>query len=327
MFLSVCSNPQSRPILASSILVSFILLCGFILVSLTVASVTSGINERLKDLELEEGVAPGPAAAAVPRREGEVSSASDVPPPPLQTTGPSGAPVVVPSPSPLINRSLSGVLAAKLTSHGGQQTLLTHREMLLMVLIQLWRKEELYVNTTQPVLDRQESGGAAAGAGTSPSPSRSIQRHLSTRTLEQTNRYCHFKIQSIFLEVVACVLAFRDLDLRSMSIHMRSLTSHPLYKYLLAATIASAALFEILLLERASNDPHRKSSVAALLQVAQLVLQIYFTMDVMAQVLSHYPSCVSFFTERWNQYDLVLILVTWIPTLATGLAIQRYLGE
>lgn len=53
MLLSVCKNPEPRPFLASMMFMSFILLCGFILVSLTVASVTSGINERLKELEVE----------------------------------------------------------------------------------------------------------------------------------------------------------------------------------------------------------------------------------------------------------------------------------
>jgi hypothetical protein len=80
MILSVCTNPQPRPILASVIFISFILLCGFILVSLTVASVTSGINERLKDLEIEEGEQE-PAEGLGAKKSEQVKASSTNEPP------------------------------------------------------------------------------------------------------------------------------------------------------------------------------------------------------------------------------------------------------
>ena len=53
-FLPVCYAPHASPILSSLVFTTFVLLCGFILVSLTVAFVTTGINNKLASLREEE---------------------------------------------------------------------------------------------------------------------------------------------------------------------------------------------------------------------------------------------------------------------------------
>jgi hypothetical protein len=335
MMLSVCQHPEPRPILASVILISFILLCGFILVSLTVASVTSGINERLKELEVEGEEIHQQEAEEGQEQEQEGKGKGG--PQEQNIHGSQSSPAApVPSGQPnhdssmTVQRSFSHLLRGESASRLNPMThlhsnpssatphrsLLTHREMLLMVLIQLWRKEELFLASTQATKSKS--------ARYTPTPAGSADGKRRNQNFNSVStNYCLYRIEAVWVEALACFLAFQAADLRSMSIHMRAMTNHPLYKYLLAATIACAAMIEIVLLE----SDNASTGFKYLLRLSQIFLQIFFTVDVMCQALSHYPSWESYFQQKWNQYDLALILITWIPILATGLAIQKYLGE
>ena len=51
MFMPICHSPRAHPFLAPIFFMSFVVMAGFILVSLTVAVVTSGINDRLEMLK------------------------------------------------------------------------------------------------------------------------------------------------------------------------------------------------------------------------------------------------------------------------------------
>jgi hypothetical protein len=66
MFLPLCRRPEPRPLLSSLVFVTFILVCAFILVSLTLAAVTLGINERINEIksvnEKEDGLPPNPVS-------------------------------------------------------------------------------------------------------------------------------------------------------------------------------------------------------------------------------------------------------------------------
>jgi hypothetical protein len=360
MLLSVCRHPEPRPLLASVLLISFILLCGFILVSLTVASVTSGINERLKELEVDgeemhqqeaaeiatetkpEGQAHGGGHGHGKEQgeKGQDQSDSVV----AVTDAPHG------SPAPFhrsFSHLLRGEFLSRLPAVSGavspqqqQRSLLTHPEMLLMVLIQLWRKEELFLasTSTQPLVSPPSGHSRSAKYAATPSPTDTAGRALAGGgSLGACLRYVVYRLRVVCGESLSCVLAFGEGDVQAMSIHMRALTNHPLYKYLLAIAIASAALIEIISLEgtrqhggqgQGQGQESEEKRMNVLLRVIQICLQIFFTGDVIAQVLSHYPSWESYFTQRWNQYDVSLILITWIPILATGLssATQKYLG-
>ena len=54
MILPVCDKPEAQPIAATVIFVTFIILCGLILINLTIAAVTAGINDRLDELRKED---------------------------------------------------------------------------------------------------------------------------------------------------------------------------------------------------------------------------------------------------------------------------------
>ena len=55
MYLPICRNSKAHPYIATFIFVTFILLCGFILISLTVAVVTAGIRDRIEQIQQLRG--------------------------------------------------------------------------------------------------------------------------------------------------------------------------------------------------------------------------------------------------------------------------------
>eukprot|EP00602_Paraphysomonas_sp_CaronLab_P008781 CAMPEP_0185029542 /NCGR_PEP_ID=MMETSP1103-20130426/15903_1 /TAXON_ID=36769 /ORGANISM="Paraphysomonas bandaiensis, Strain Caron Lab Isolate" /LENGTH=970 /DNA_ID=CAMNT_0027564335 /DNA_START=184 /DNA_END=3096 /DNA_ORIENTATION=+ len=230
MLMPVCRDPSARPILTAVIFVSFILLCGFILVSLTIAAVTSGINDRLNELEKEEAIAV-----------------------------------------PLVDSN--------------EESLLNDREMLLMLMLQVWGQDE-------EIADEDDSD-------------------------INTSDKAVISLRSRF----TCV-AFRGFDIRdikSVSVAMRNLTNHALYKNCLACCLAGAAFLEIWLIQNPDSGVGHFS-------VLRWVLQSGFSIDIVCKVLAHYPTYSSFFRDRWNTFDLVLVLVTWVPMFTIGQSSHEYFG-
>lgn len=56
MYMPVCHSPKASPILSPLLFMSFVIVVGFILISLTIAVVTSGINDRLDELKENDEV-------------------------------------------------------------------------------------------------------------------------------------------------------------------------------------------------------------------------------------------------------------------------------
>lgn len=53
-YLPVCTNPSKQKIISIVIFLTFIVIVAFVLMSLTIAAVTAGINDRLDNLQKEE---------------------------------------------------------------------------------------------------------------------------------------------------------------------------------------------------------------------------------------------------------------------------------
>lgn len=54
MYLFLCDSPTSSPYLSSTIFTSFVVLSGFILISLTVAAVSDGVNLQLIEIQRQQ---------------------------------------------------------------------------------------------------------------------------------------------------------------------------------------------------------------------------------------------------------------------------------
>jgi hypothetical protein len=54
MYLFLCDSPNAHPYLSSFIFTSFVVLTGFMLISLTVAAVSGGVHLRLEEIQLQK---------------------------------------------------------------------------------------------------------------------------------------------------------------------------------------------------------------------------------------------------------------------------------
>lgn len=122
MILPICSKSEARPVLAILLFVSFTIFCGFILMNLTIAAVAAGIKDRLdelrkEDLEQELGLVPG---TSTNNNNGN---------------GGNGPPGLV-----------SGRSMSRLPQDSKSSSLLTNPDMLLILLKQVWKEQEIYSN-------------------------------------------------------------------------------------------------------------------------------------------------------------------------------------
>jgi hypothetical protein len=230
MTLAVCSQPMKRPIIASVVFVSFILLCGFILISLTIASVTSGINDRLSQLEKEEMV-----------RE---KAFADQP----------------------------------------SNSLLTNKDMLLMLMLEVWKQDEEFKKQSRKQRQREQ--------------------------LKRSNTF----VENFFDFMKDCNI----FDIQKNSIMMRTVTNHSIYKYSMAFLLAFAAFLEIWVIQNPQSKLNFVSSV-------QIVLQIFFSLDIVLKLVANYPEYSKFFNDRWNTFDFWLVIGTWIPLFTRGQPGHNYL--
>ena len=106
---------------------------------------------------------------------------------------------------------------------------------------------------------------------------------------------------------------FTDLNYfewRGQSILCRDILSHYSYQFVIFGMIALSALLVLVVLQ--SGTTH------VTILVANLLLQILFTLDLYVQLVATYPNVRVFFKNRWQCFDAIVVVVTWIPVFAWG---------
>lgn len=241
--LAVCTNPSKQPFASSILFISFAVICGFILISLTVAAVTSGISEKLDSIKVDEDM-------------------DDIPPTPA-----------------------GGGLRSSLSMKNLQKkTLISDPEMVLMMVKQVWKER-----STQQAPTNSKSMKTIYSEGSMESNKISAVESYDRADSTVSATKCQW-FQNIF-------------DIRTVSLNMRSLTQHSFYKFYDAALIVLAALLQIYALQ----NPDVKES----LNYVQIPLQFLFTVDIICKILAHYPDTISFFHDKWNLFDFLLVFATW----------------
>mmetsp|Transcript_17129 Transcript_17129/g.25696 ORF Transcript_17129/g.25696 Transcript_17129/m.25696 type:complete len:612 (-) Transcript_17129:1137-2972(-) len=255
MFLPICEKSVARPLVASFVFITFILICGFILVSLTVAAVTAGINDRITQIQHEDD-----------------NESDDI--------------------------SLDSSLQSEVNDNEGDFVDRFDPELVLLMLKQIWKQHEAAIaklnlrkRTTTVKVDDINA--------------------VSRRVLLQKQN-SRFNIGNWFYNLMNCF------DAKRQSIVMRNVTGHTVYKIIFAFTIFLAAFLEIYVLQKNK----RYTSIVA----AQVVLQVYFTVDIALKLLAHYPEYMTYFNSSWNIFDIVLVVVTWTPFFTVGMTGSEYLG-
>jgi hypothetical protein len=273
MFLPVCTNPKAQPILSSVMFITFIILCGFILINITIAAVTAGINDRLDELRRED-------------LEHEMG----------------------------VHRAVSQLSNVELN----RPTLLTDPDMLLLLMQQVWKEHDEYAKkmarlNTNERADKQKKEEEASKRKIStnqvaPPPPSTEQASL---VLKGHGHISHESFDFNDTEDGNQVHWWLFLcEWRYQSMFMRDLTGHLSYHMLVAFLVLVAAATEMIVLQRDDSSAYAEK--------IQIALQLLFSLDLYCSIIATYPNYPIFFKSRWNVFDAVLVLLTWIPVINTA---------
>jgi hypothetical protein len=97
---------------------------------------------------------------------------------------------------------------------------------------------------------------------------------------------------------------------RGQSIVFRDLLAHYLYQYVIFVMIAFSALTELVVLQRGSTH--------ITILVVNLLLQILFSVDLYVQIVATYPNFHFYFQSKWQCFDAIVVVATWVPVFAWG---------
>ena len=114
--------------------------------------------------------------------------------------------------------------------------------------------------------------------------------------------------------------------LQNQSVVMRDLTNHRFYQNISVGLVTISAIIELYTLQLANKNGGNKPVIANWIQVG---LQVLFTADLYCKVVAAYPGIATYFHNRWNEFDAVLVLATWIPVFTIGVkqSIGQYIGN
>ena len=315
MYLPVCTNPQPSAIRAPILFTSFILICGFILISLTVAAVTGGINDRLKAIEqegltraLEETVVQYSSSKTILQDHDmlfamlkKVWTHQET----LQQNEPKG-----------FERSLSMIGAGLKSMVSFRKPTSSGKNFLPKVSVKVTPAENKEKTSRARNFFWKLSGKAPSSEPVS-GQQNVKQRVNSPKKLATPLEYLEDMGSNVYDEMglndgdadeeTSCYDCF---DKRFLGLYMRDLTHGPLYNGVLLWLVCIAAFFEIWAV-------HTTADVTAL-EILQIVLQILFSVDIVCRVLSHYPSYKSYLNFNWNIFDCTLVVLTWVPIFTSG---------
>ena len=295
MMLPICTAPEKHPVIASIMFLSFIVICAFILVNLTLAAVTSGINMRLDSI----------------KNEG----------------------------SDLI--ALSSVLGNNTSTirgnHNLDKLLIADPDMLLMMLKLVWKEQDAYARKKKQQEQEDSDSLKRKNANKQRRKSRNASSlDLHTHSSSSSTGTIVSSISSVTAPSVRSIRSlsskssshsiseadeddhlndhhFTDLNYfewRGQSILCRDILSHYSYQFVIFGMIALSALLVLVVLQ--SGTTH------VTILVANLLLQILFTLDLYVQLVATYPNVRVFFKNRWQCFDAIVVVVTWIPVFAWG---------
>ena len=254
MFLPVCSTPEPRPLLSAFVFITFILLCGFILVSLTVAAVTSGINDRIKTINVNDNVV------------GEVE----------------------------IDELLDDEVDAEKFEDKFDPALV------LLMLKQLWKQAEDHERKMEN--KRKKRNATIHPTATETDGIEALRKKFDKRGGFLDRGLSWRGVSGVF-------------SIQKQSISIRNAIGHTRYKLFFAFTVLLAAIMEIWVLQERT----RPTSV----EVFQVLLQFYFSFDIFVRIVAQFPDYWNYYSDAWNQFDTVVVALTWVPCFITILRVRR----
>lgn len=333
MFLPVCLKPQESRVLAPLIFTSFILICGFILISLTVAAVTGGINDRLKCIEQEGLTRAMEETAAQSSTNKTIVQDHDMLFAMLKKVW-THQETITAQHSEQGNGLTKGL---SMLGHGLKSMVSFRKpvnsEKNFKPKVKGLEAEEKAKTERKISLFRKLSGG-------SPSPPTSGHKVVAPQharrkshdrdSMNRKKNKNKNKLESPleYNEDIDSSKYFADdkdwaagglesngmcldcLDKRFLGLYMRDVTHGPLYNFVLMVLVCGAAFLEIWTTQTNVD--------VTPVEVLQIVLQILFSVDIIFRILSHYPNYRAYGYNNWNVFDFVLVFLTWFPIFTVG---------
>mmetsp|Transcript_8029 Transcript_8029/g.13615 ORF Transcript_8029/g.13615 Transcript_8029/m.13615 type:complete len:1010 (-) Transcript_8029:710-3739(-) len=317
MFLPVCTHPQESSVRAPILFTSFILICGFILISLTVAAVTGGINDRLKCIEQEGLTRALQETAAQYSTKNTIVHDEDMLFAMLKKVWVNQESFQKESSQHGFEKSLSMIGA-------GLKSMVSFRKPTNSGKNFTPKVKENFVTSNLKVIQavqKQNSNRAKSffrklSGQASSTTNLNIGHHhnSSPKKLSTPLEYCEDLGSNVYDEEIgedgAECSCFDCFDKRFLGLYMRDLTHGPFYNGMLLWLVCVAAFFEIWAVQTAAD--------VTAIDVLQIVLQILFTIDIICRILSHYPGYISYLHFNWNVFDCTLVLLTWVPIFTSG---------
>jgi hypothetical protein len=286
LLLPVCRHSEASPILAVFIFLSFTLLCAFVLMSIMIAVVTTGIGERIEEIQ-------GPTK-----------------PPPISLRRFSSRQSLRES-SKRVKRQKTRNSSNDCSKSKLDRSFMKSfdPELVLMMLREVWR------NAAKEFRKRRARAGAAgkekatSGADLSDGYSPSGKTYLTSRS-SSIDSWTIFLMGNNFK--------------KKQSIALRKLIHHPVYTLTFTFVIILAAFLQLIVLQE--SKPSSSGSGWEWIEWLQYLIQAYFMVDIFMQVKAHNPNYLSFLDDSWNAFDLILVILTLLPIFATGTSAERSLG-
>lgn len=330
----VCYAPEAKRIAASVVFVSFVLLCGFILISLTVAFVATGINNRLHELQEEEDkeelllersqsdpnrnsifrrrsrrassiqqraslIKMTPNLSSVQEDSGESNSGRNSP----SFRAGNGDGRTSPTPT-----GRSSFLANDINNHsvGGQRS--------------------SFARSSSG--DGSGSGSSAFGGSQSgPSIDTELLRALlgeiwgtkdmikkaeEDEPFDATTSFSSANVSTKRKSMTQKQTSDKKVErtrtehfLLWLGVKTRSIVGNPYYHYFITLLIIYAAGVELIAAE------NRLSPL--IINASTTGCQVMFSIDIAMRIGAYAPKYASFWEDRWNAFDAGLVLVLWIP--------------
>jgi hypothetical protein len=245
MYLPICHSPEKHPFLSAFVFITFILLCGFILVSLTVAAVTSGINNRIGQIQA-------------------MTVTEEV--------------------------NIAGILDNEESNEKFEDKF--DPALVFLMLKQIWKQTD---DTTKKIKNKMMKRKSLVHPLQSVQVEAARLKYQKARSLSRGRGMSWESMKGAF-------------GFQRHSIYLRNTLGNVRYKVFFAFTVLMAAGLEILVLQ----EGKRTTTV----EVAQAILQFYFSIDIGLKIVAHYPDYMNYFEEKWNRFDAAVVLLTWIPSIS-----------
>jgi hypothetical protein len=332
MYLYLCDQPDTYPYASSVIFTSFVVLTGFILISLTVAAVSTGVKIRLQEIQKytdekkkeSNDFHDQDIDFFLEKLESEDQDQKPLKSIELKEKSLTG---IVPGEMPKQISSLPTNLSAQPSKISGSVSLafipiLQDKKLIQTICKQMWNDVE-NIRKKRKDLDPGRVEDNTHGSPSRELPMRPSFKRLtnklqnlslaSRKSQLQLTRSTQLSFPSKRFSVHKFIKEYNIEDVfvskQNFYLFLRNILASPLYLSYLICMIIAVASCQIYCVNK---DNCSKFTYGF------LCIQIFLSIDVLVKVVSFYPTPKDYFRVLKNNFDFVIVTLIWVPFFYTG---------